>query len=468
MTQKPRKAMYELFSSRLFLIASIFISISVFFSLFVGAGSYGGMGAIVMGFLAGLLSLSLNAIFITGIWLLFAGARKKKYSLISIGFTLFSVYNFITVGLLGFAGLVGLIATFVMGVIGIGGFGMAFIVGIIFVLILLLIVAALILLFLKLGLVARSFSKTANLNKNLASYPKYVAVLVIVYASVGVFGIFTSFAAFVSTGFSIAAVSIIMVVTNKYNEACPELPPEERKEIMAKAATPEGLAELLAEANSDDEGVTDTPTRVENNEEIAFEEAFASLELNMLGIFEKGITDDVRFKSVCNARFNDAPDNPVVLKSAEIYDDAVSGRRLLRLTLKNRSPLEVSGFTFSVILADEDKRTLGTIKCEDFECKLASEETILDEYAIILPDTAGFGVFKLNYVSFTDGLYWNTGSDYYRFRIMKEAPAKAAEEAGENSLPEDASVPLGDSESKDEAESESALEHEIIESQDEE
>ena len=144
---------------------------------------------------------------------------------------------------------------------------------------------------------------------------------------------------------------------------------------------------------------------------------------------------DARYANLGETVLTDPSSCPVALKGTRVVLDQVSEKKILRLTLRNRSVCAVKKVCLNIIPKTATEAPLCLFKdvtlC--FDTAVAAGTDFGAEFGVILPDDTACGSMRITCVEFDDGLYWDKQCEELCFltdekRAYDEALAKRLEE----------------------------------------
>ncbi len=143
-------------------------------------------------------------------------------------------------------------------------------------------------------------------------------------------------------------------------------------------------------------------------------ENFKIIASHVLKLFSDDIEQiDSRYSVLGKKAFRKEISCPVTPVSAQVLLDSISEKKILRISLQNRSASTVKAIKLELIPKSNSASVLGIIKDTSLvlENALAPQSCAFAEYGIVLPDETTNGTFKITYVEFEDGLFWDKTSE---------------------------------------------------------
>jgi hypothetical protein len=235
-------------------------------------------------------------------------------------------------------------------------------------------------------------------------------------------------------GLKLASFIFILLLSLEYKRLCPIMSRRERAEFRKLIKNPETRAKILEEAEIEGDPVP----RVEKNTvsaptasatQGAWDSDLARIRALACIPFENGAdySESDRFSVIYRTPFEPVAREPLSITELSVIDDLLSGRRLLRIKAKNNSPVAVRSASFRLVLADRSGSTIGEMHLPSVAVNLLEGSCEgFDNYAFVLPDETTFGVACITRVDLADGLYWDKGTEFYRFMTVSAPSAECA------------------------------------------
>ena len=348
-----------------------------------------GKGVKVMQF----LPLIPTALLVIGAWLIYASGKAEEQKT-SAGFTLINIVMILKTIAPCFWALVVLILIIVA--IAVGASVEILAILITAGLIMLGYFALVVMYYLKFAGIFKSMKKTYDGDgANYVVIFKYVVILNWILAILGALD-FSSFWAFLAAALHSAMLIILTIQFKRYEKEVATLSYDENSTLpSSKPIQPNSVAKT---ERAQSQKVVTLPLKELSGEPLM--------------LFKDGV-DSERYELCGEKEYPDEFNQtiPMKLTFAKVYNDSISGRKLLHIEIKRNVKIMVSEIVLDIVIRDNYSTILGVIK----DVKYPINNDSVSEYALVLPDEATNGSIKIKKIVFDDNLYWDKDSEDYLF-----------------------------------------------------
>ncbi len=142
------------------------------------------------------------------------------------------------------------------------------------------------------------------------------------------------------------------------------------------------------------------------------------LDVHLLTLFGADMNAvDERFSSLGKKVFRGDLECPIKPTVAYVFKDSVTEKIILRMEFINKMSSAIKKIKYDVIPCTDDGAALGKISDIEvaFDTAVEKDGLMCAQKALVIPDDATNGSVKVTYVEFSDGLFWDKGSDEFYF-----------------------------------------------------
>ncbi|MBO5068323.1 MAG: hypothetical protein J6C62_08000 [Clostridia bacterium] len=150
-------------------------------------------------------------------------------------------------------------------------------------------------------------------------------------------------------------------------------------------------------------------TAIDNDQKLA---------VHLLSIFTDDIESfDQRFNSLGKKVYRGDIECPIKPVCSQVFKDTVTEKSILRIEFINKINSAIKKIKYDVIPCVNDGSALGVIEGVEvaFDSAIENDQKACAKYGLVIPDGASNGRVKVTFVEFSDGLFWDKGSNDFYF-----------------------------------------------------
>ena len=140
--------------------------------------------------------------------------------------------------------------------------------------------------------------------------------------------------------------------------------------------------------------------------------------MHLLSIFTDDIESfDQRFNSLGKKVYRGDIECPIKPVCSQVFKDTVTEKSILRIEFINKINSAIKKIKYDVIPCVNDGSALGVIEGVEvaFDSAIENDQKACAKYGLVIPDGASNGRVKVTFVEFSDGLFWDKGSNDFYF-----------------------------------------------------
>lgn len=142
------------------------------------------------------------------------------------------------------------------------------------------------------------------------------------------------------------------------------------------------------------------------------------LDVHLLSIFGDDMGEvDQRFSSLGKKEFRGDLECPIKPVTAQVFKDSVTEKTILRVEFVNKINSSIKKIKYDVTPCVNDGSALGVVSGVEvaFDVAIEKDQKACAKFGLMLPDDTTNGRVKITYVEFSDGLFWDKGSNEFYF-----------------------------------------------------